>query len=123
MVLFLYIDKFAIVLGRHASDFVHLSMECSLALLRHLNFVLLILGTQVIVSSLALSKRSVDELHCDHFIRSCRVRIRDALLKLSALEGILLVVELFLFLDKFLHIHFVGFDVIQLFLRLASSVV
>ena len=94
-------------------------MECSPALLRHLYFVLLKLGTQVIVSSLALSKRSVDELHCDHFIRSCRVRIRDALLELSALVGILLVVELFLLCDKFLYIRFE----IQLFRRFASCFV
>ena len=87
-------DEFSIMKGRHSQTFVTVSIECFSFMLDILNVVLLIVGGLIY------------ELHCDHFIWSCRVRIRNALLKLTALKGELRVVLLFLRFDQIFNIFF-----------------
>ena len=45
----------------------------------------------------------LDKLDCDHFALLLRIRIRDALIELACLEGILLVVFAFLILDHLIN--------------------
>ena len=118
----IFFDSFAIVKGRYACDFVNFCSFCSSAIIRHFNFVLLVTSRQVTIFWFRFLKDFSDELHSDHFVWSRRIRIRDTLLKLTSLEGKLLVVALVLLDDQLVNIPFAFFDYIVFFFCLFDLV-